>query len=155
MLSSLLWCLLPLGLLVSLLKYRLYDADAAISRSASYSFLMVLLLGGFSAAKHGADLLADSYFDGTAAGTLSSGIAAAFAALLIAPLHKRVVRWTQNRFQRGLLRLRRVPELVGDLRETSGLRLLPSSWMSRSPSMRWTAWPVSPAKKSRFRSVST
>jgi hypothetical protein len=40
-----------LGLLVSLLKYRLYDADAAISRSAGYAALTVMLAGTFGAAR--------------------------------------------------------------------------------------------------------
>src|SRR5690606_5205830 len=39
------------GFLVSLLRYRLYDADAAISRSALYAGLTVLLLAIFAASE--------------------------------------------------------------------------------------------------------
>lgn len=114
--------MLPLGLLVSLLRYRLYDADAAISRSASYSFLTVLLVSAFAAAKQGLELFAELYFDGGAS-VASSGLAAALAALLITPMHNRVINWSDARFQKPLTRMRReLPELVGDLRETSGLR---------------------------------
>lgn len=116
---------LPLGLLVSLLKYRLYDADAAISRSATYSVLTLLLVLGFSVAKNGVELIAEKAFDGTMAGAASSALAVAAAALLITPLHHRVLKWTEGKFQRALVRLRRdLPELVGDLRETAGLREL-------------------------------
>lgn len=110
---------LPLGLLVSLLRYRLYDADAAISRSASYSFLTVLLVTAFAAAKQGLELFSQLWFDGVAS-IASSGIAAAAAAMLITPMHNRVVRWSDARFQKPLTRMRReLPELVGDLRETA------------------------------------
>lgn len=124
LLSTATGIVLPLGLLVSLLRYRLYDADAAISRSATYSFLTLLLLIAFSIARNGIDLVAGRYFDGTPIGAASSGLAVALAALLITPLHKRVMRWSENRFQPGLRRLRRVPQLVDDLRETAPLARL-------------------------------
>ena len=115
---------LPAGLLVSLLRYRLYDADAAISRSAAYTFLTLLLLVGFAVAKKGLELFGERYFDG-AAGALSGGIAAAAAALMITPLHKMVTEWMQQRFQKALIAMRTgLPELVGDLRETARLREL-------------------------------
>jgi hypothetical protein len=115
---------LPLGLLVSLLRYRLYDADAAISRSAAYTVLTLLLLVGFAVAKKGLELFGERYFDG-AAGALSGGVAAAAAALMITPIHKMVTEWMQQRFQKALIAMRTgLPELVGDLRETAGLRAL-------------------------------
>ena len=125
LLSMLAGIVLPLGLLVSLLRYRLYDADAAISRSASYSFLTLLLVMVFAIAKNGLELVAEKSFDGTAAGAMSSGIAAALAALLITPLHHRIVKWSEEKFQKQLIRLRDgLPELVGDLRETATPRML-------------------------------
>jgi hypothetical protein len=123
LLSTVAGLVLPLGLLVSLLKYRLYDADAAISRSATYSFLTLLLVLGFSVARNGVELVAEKAFEGTMVGLVSSALAAAMAALLITPLHHRVLKWSEGKFQRALVRLRSdLPELVGDLRETAGLR---------------------------------
>jgi len=122
--------LLPLGLLISLLRYRLYDADAALSRSASYSFLTVAVVAVFAAAKQGLELAAETYFDGSAI-IASGGAAAALAALLITPMHGRVLRWSEERFRKPLMRLRDLPELVGDLRETARLGQLAEAVLER------------------------
>jgi hypothetical protein len=125
------WMLFPLGLLVSLLRYRLYDADAAIGRSAAYTLLTVLLVAGFAVAKKGLEMAGEQYFEG-AAGALSGGIAAAAAALLIAPMHRKLADWTEQRFQRALVAMRDgLPELVGDLRETARLRPLAEAVLER------------------------
>jgi hypothetical protein len=130
-LGTLCWLLFPLGLLISLLRYRLYDAEAAISRSAAYSFLTILLVTGFAGAKKALELFGEQYFEG-AASALSGGIAAAAAALTIAPLHRKVATWTEERFQKALIEMRRgLPELVGDLRETARLPELAQAALER------------------------
>jgi hypothetical protein len=122
---------LPLGLLVSLLRYRLYDAEATISRSAAYAVLTVSLLAIFAGSEKLIEVLGEHYFAGSV-GAVASGLAAGIAAVLIAPLHHRVNHWAEHRFQKGLLRLRNgLPELVGDLRETAGLDQIARATLSR------------------------
>jgi hypothetical protein len=129
--TTLCWLLFPLGLLVSLLRFRLYDAETAISRSASYSFLTVLLVTGFAATKKGIELVGEQYFEGSAA-IFSGGAAAAAAALMITPLHRRVMSWAEQRFQKALIALRRkLPDRVGDLRETATLEELADEVVER------------------------
>lgn len=108
-----------LGMLVSLLRYRLYDAETAISRSAVVATLTLLLGAVFAASEKIVEVVGEQYFGAQGRAT-SAAIAAALAAILIAPLHGRVHRWTERRFQKGLLKLRDgLPALIGDLRETS------------------------------------
>jgi hypothetical protein len=129
--STVSWSLIPIGLLVSLLRYRLYDADAAISRSAAYTFLTLLLFAGFAVAKKGLEMAGERYFEG-AAGAVSGGLAAAAAAMLIAPMHRKVANWTEQRFQKALIAMRDgLPDLVGDLRETARLRELADTVLER------------------------
>lgn len=109
----------PLGLLVSLLRYRLYDADTAISRSAVFAVLTLGLLGVFAGSEKIIEALGEQYFGGSI-GALAGGIAAAVAAVVIVPMHGRVERWADRRFRGNLLKLRNgLPELVGDMRETA------------------------------------
>jgi hypothetical protein len=110
-----------LGLLVSLLRYRLYDADAVISRSAGYAVVTLTLGALFAASAKGLELFFEASF-GRDAGNVPGLAAAALAVVLITPVNKRVQDWAERRFQRGLLHLRRdLPACVGDLRETASL----------------------------------
>ncbi|MDB5672448.1 MAG: hypothetical protein JWO25_3407 [Alphaproteobacteria bacterium] len=112
---------LPAGLLISLLRYRLYDADAAISRSVSYGVLTIALLAIFAGSEKVIEALGEKYF-GESMGALAGGLGAAVAAVLIVPLHHRFSHWAEKRFQKNLIELRRgLPLLVGDLRETATL----------------------------------
>ena len=109
------------GLLVSILRFRLYDADAVIGRSAAYAILTLGFVALFAASQKIIEQLGEEYL-GHGVGALAGGVAAALAALAVAPMHVRVQRWAERRFQRHLYRLRHgLPALVGDLRETSGL----------------------------------
>lgn len=110
-----------LGLLVSLLKFRLYDADAVISRSAGYAVLTLMLGAAFGASAKGMEVLFEAGF-GRDAGAWPGVIGAGLAVVLITPLHGRVHGWAERRFQKALLRMRRdLPLCVGDLRETAGM----------------------------------
>ena len=114
-------CAMALGLIVSVLRYRLYDADAVIGRSAAYGALTVGFVALFAASQKIIELLGQEYF-GQNIGGLAGGIGAALAAVAIAPMHSRAQRWAERRFQNSLYRLRNgLPALVGDLRETSGV----------------------------------
>lgn len=115
------WMLIPFGLLVSLMKYRLYDADAAISRSAAYATLALLLAAIFAASAEGLEWFFQASF-GREAGALPNAIAAAVAVLAITPLNNRTQGWAEQRFQKDLVRLRRdLPDCVADLREIGSL----------------------------------
>ena len=115
------------GLLISLLRYRLYDAEAAISRSIAYGALTVALLAIFAGTERVIELLGEEYL-GHGFGVFAGGLAAAAAAAMISPLHHRVTHWAERRFQKHLWHLRRgLPLLVGDLRETAGLDGLASA----------------------------
>lgn len=110
-----------LGLLISLLGYRLYDAEAALAKSLAYGALTIALIGVFAASGKLVEMVGERAL-GPRLGAISGVIAAAISAILIGPLHRRVTRWTERRFQRRLIRLREgLPETMEDLRETEAL----------------------------------
>ena len=114
------FCAMTLGLIVSILKYRLYDADAVIGRSVGYAVLTASFVVLFAASEKLIELLGQEYL-GQSAGALAGGIGAALAAVIVAPMHARIDRWAERRFQKELFWLRHgLPPLVGDLRETAG-----------------------------------
>ncbi|MBC7986260.1 MAG: hypothetical protein H7X93_06260, partial [Sphingomonadaceae bacterium] len=120
-----------LGLIVSLLRYRLYDAEAAISRSAGYALLTLLIGGVFAASIEGAKRFFETSL-GSDAGALPAVTAAALAAVLITPAHNLVHGWAERRFQKALAMLRRdLPECVADLRETAGMAGLLDETLAR------------------------
>lgn len=107
------------GLIVSLMRYRLYDADAVIGRSAAYGVLTLGFVAVFAGSQKAIEALGETYFGGQI-GALAGALGAAVAAVLVVPPHRRVNDWAERRFQKGLLRLRLgLPRLVGDLRETA------------------------------------
>lgn len=122
---------LPLGLVVSLLRYRLYDAEATISRSAAYALLTLSLVIIFGGTEKTIELIGADMFGG-GAGAIAGGIAAGLAAVLFTPMHHRIDHWAKHRFQRELLRLRNgMPELAGDLREVATLDQLARAMLQR------------------------
>lgn len=108
-----------LGLLVSLLRFRLYDAESAISRSVAYGALTLGLVAVFAGSEKVLEVGGEHWL-GEGSGAFAAGLAAAVAAVAIAPLHHRVLGWAEHRFQKALQRLRHgLPLLVNDLRETA------------------------------------
>ena len=122
---------MALGLMVSVLRYRLYDADTVIGRSAAYGVLTLGFIGLFAGAEKLAELIGEQYFEhsiGVAAGAAGAAVAAA----IIVPLHNRVHRWAERRFQKPLIGLREgLPECVADLRESASVEQLVAAVMSR------------------------
>lgn len=118
------------GLLISLLRYRLYDADAAISRSATLAVLTLSLIAIFAGTEKLIETLGEQWFGGSA-GTAAGAIAAGLAAVLLVPMHRRLDAWAERRFQRNLVSLRKLPDLVGDLRETASLERLAATALDR------------------------
>lgn len=113
---------IALGFLVPLLRYRLYDAEAAISRSAALAVLTVALVATFAGAEAIIEW-AGQQFLGMGIGNVSAAMAAAVAAVLLSPLHSRISDWAEQRFQHDLAQLKAgVPELLDQI---------PSSWDPR------------------------
>jgi hypothetical protein len=122
---------MALGLMVSVLRYRLYDADAVIGRSAAYGVLTLGFVGLFAGAEKLAELVGERYFEHSI-GIAAGAVGAAVAAACIVPLHNRVHRWAERRFQKPLIRLREgLPECVADLRESTPVEQLVAAVMSR------------------------
>jgi hypothetical protein len=122
---------MALGLMVSILRYRLYDADTVIGRSAAYGVLTLGFVGLFAGTEKLAEVLGERYFEHSI-GIAAGAVGAAVAAAVVVPLHNRVHRWAERRFQKPLLRLREgLPECVGDLRESASLDELVRAVMVR------------------------
>ncbi|GAB5535571.1 MAG: hypothetical protein Rubg2KO_18200 [Rubricoccaceae bacterium] len=108
--------LIPLGVMVSLLRYRLWDAEAAWSRSAMAAALTLAL----TAIIAGGTALMQAALGTT--GPLALGLATAAAAVFFVPLQRRLSDWADHRFLRDLTDLKeRLPQLVAHLRETESV----------------------------------
>jgi GAF domain-containing protein len=119
------------GLLVALLRYRLYDAESTVGRSAAYGVLTLGFIALFAGAEKLAEIVGERYFEHSV-GIAAGAIGAAVAAACIVPLHNRVHRWAERQFQKPLIRLREgLRECVADLRESAPLDQLISAVMKR------------------------
>ena len=96
---------IALGLMVSIFRYRLYDADTVIGRSAAYGVLTFGFIALFAGAEKLAEIVGERYFEHSI-GIVAGAVGAAIAAAVIVPLHNRVHRWAERRFQKPLIRLR-------------------------------------------------
>jgi len=107
---------LQLGLLVALLRFRLYDAEAIISRTASVA-IVTLVLGAVAAGvMEGIVTQMQSMYDDSQ--TPAAVVGAVMATMFIHPLHDRVQKWAERRFHKNLLELREgLPEAMRDLRD--------------------------------------
>jgi hypothetical protein len=114
---------LMFGLLVALLRYRLYDADAIIGRTISVAIVTLVISGGFAAVMEGIiTSLQFVYPESDTSQTLAAMAGAMFAASFIEPVRDRAREWTERRFQKNLYLLREdLPESVRDMRETATL----------------------------------
>jgi hypothetical protein len=123
--------LLQLGLLVALLRYRLYDAEVAISRSASFALIAIILAAVFAATMEGVKEVVLAGF-GRDAGSLAPIVGAAISTMLINPAYERVQQWAERRFHRKLAELRRdLPDCLRDLRHFATLAELVDEVLQR------------------------
>jgi hypothetical protein len=107
--------LVALGFLVPLLRYRLYDAEAVISRSAAYAVLTAALVATFAGSESLIELLGQQYL-GSGIGQVSGAIGAGIAAVLLTPLNDRISAWAEQRFQRDLVELKsELPALLAEV----------------------------------------
>lgn len=108
---------LQIGLLIALLRYRLYDAEAVISRSATFALVTVFIGGVFAASNEAVKVFIQGLY-GPDSGTTPGIFAAAVATVLVNPAQERIQRWSEQRFQRNLVRLREdLPDCLRELRE--------------------------------------
>lgn len=122
---------IAMGFLVSLLRYRLFDAETAISRSAAFAALGVTIVAVFAGTEATIENLGQAYF-GMGVGNISAAMAAAVAAVLLNPLHQRISAWAEQYFQRDLVLLKReLPELLEDLTGSASMRELGAAVLSR------------------------
>lgn len=114
--------MIALGFLVSLLRFRLYDAETVISRSAAYAGLTLALVATFAASEAVIQNLGQNY-PGAGGGNVSGALAAAVAAVLLTPLHGRITGWAERHFQRDLAVLKQqLPELLAELADSASPR---------------------------------
>ena len=107
--------LIALGFLVSLLRYRLFDVETVVTRSAAYGGLTLALLVIFAGSEALIETLGQSYF-GMSFGNQAAAIAATIAAVVLTPLHHRAGAWAERYFQHDLVTLKNeLPELLADL----------------------------------------
>ena len=122
---------IAIGFLISLLRYRLYDAEHVISRSAVYAGLTLALVSTFAACEALVELISQTYL-GSGIGNVSGAVAAAIAAVLLSPLHGKISDWAEQYFQRDLATLKRqLPELLAAQSTGSSLRRLAAAVLPR------------------------
>jgi hypothetical protein len=113
--------ILQFGLLIALVRYRLYDAEVAISRSANFALITLSVAAIFAAVQDGLKQVVYNY----SGNTNSEGpiiFAAALATMLVNPIQERITKWSEKKFQHNLFILRDdLPDSVKELRETASL----------------------------------
>lgn len=111
---------LQAGLLVALIRYRLYDAEAVISRTASIAIVTLIIIAVFGGVMEAIiEGMQTIYPDAEMEAAI---VGAVVATALIHPLHRRVEQWTERRFQKSLVVLREeLPEVMRDTRDSAGL----------------------------------
>ena len=112
---------LQLGLLIALMRYRLYDAEVLISRSANVALITLGVAAVFAGTADALKQLVYNYYGNSS----SEGpviFAAALSTILVNPIQDWITRWSEKRFQHNLVILRNeLPDSVRDLRETGDL----------------------------------
>ncbi|MEO6224546.1 MAG: hypothetical protein ABIO80_01645 [Sphingomicrobium sp.] len=122
--------MLQLGLLIALLRYRLYDAEAIISKTVSVALITLLLGAGFGGIMEGIITQMQNIYPNSQ--TPAAMIGATLAIMFIEPLRKKVESWTDRKFQKSLFILRDdLPESIKELRETASLDELLSETLVR------------------------
>ncbi len=122
---------LPIGLMVSVLRYRLYDSESVITRSAVFVLLSVVLLAIFTAFE---GLLQNMGMQAVSSqfGSFTGAVAATLTAGVIAPVHARIKAFSERHLRKDLYHLReQLPALVGDMRETTDLEAIGQAAIER------------------------
>ena len=110
--------LLQFGLLVALLRFRLYDAEAIISRTASIAIVTLFLGAVFAGVMEGIITQMQNIYSSSQ--TPAAMVGAVMATMLIHPVHERVQAWAERHFHKSLLELKeKLPEAMRDLRDVA------------------------------------
>ena len=138
--------LLPVGIGIAILRYRLYDIDRVISRTISYGLITALLVIVFLVVNLGLQSLLSFVTTGNSLAVAGSTL---LAAALFTPVRRRVQRIVDRRFDRARydgertasafsVRMRDatdLPTVAADLNGTVRRAIAPSSvglWLRRS-----------------------
>jgi hypothetical protein len=114
-----------------LLRYRLYDAEAVISRSATFALVTIFIGGVFAASNEAVKVFILGLY-GPGAGQTPGIFAAAIATVLVSPAQERIQRWSEQRFQRNLVKLREeLPDCLRELRECASMQELLEETLQR------------------------
>jgi hypothetical protein len=112
---------LQFGLLIALVRYRLYDAEFVISKSANFALITLVVAAIFAGVADALKQIIYNYYGNTN----SEGpviMAAALSTVLVNPIQERIQSWSEKRFQKNLVLLRDdLPDCVRDMRETASL----------------------------------
>jgi hypothetical protein len=112
---------LQLGLLIALLRYRLYDAEFVIGRSVNFAVITLGLAAIFAAAGDALKQIVYNY-SGNTNSEVPIIFAAALATIMVNPIQDRVQKWSEKRFQKNLYLLREdLPQSIRDMRENATL----------------------------------
>lgn len=112
---------LQVGLLIALLRYRLYDAEFVISKSANIALITIAVAAVFAGTADGLKQIIYNFYGNTNS-EWPVIFAAALSTVLVNPIQERVQRWSERRFQKNLFLLRDdLPEVARDMRETASL----------------------------------
>jgi hypothetical protein len=101
---SLGFALMPLGLMISLIRFRLWEADVVITRSAAYAAVTVMVGVVWATSSDLVKEVVNSTL-GQHNATVSTSISAVLAAGLFAPTQALVLRWTRKRFAKSSSKL--------------------------------------------------
>ena len=121
----------PIGMLISVLAYRLYDSEAAVTRSIAYAAASIAAVGLFAAIENVAQSFGQQLVS-SRLGAFPGTLAAVFTAMMIKPIHERIKHTAERSFRKDLFHMREgLPPLVGDLRETKQLKEIASVILDR------------------------
>ena len=88
---------IPLGLLIALTRFRLWEADTVISRSAAYALVTVFVGVIWAASSDLVKLIVEQAI-GRESQAGATAVSAVLAASVFAPTQSVVLRWTRRRF---------------------------------------------------------
>ncbi len=112
------------GFGIALLRFRLYDAESLVSRSAALAST-TLLLGGVWGASEKAIEVGFSGLLGQGAEGSATVVGAGIAVIFVTPLHGRLHKWIEKRFSSEVWDLKeRLPEKVTALSQRVGTHAL-------------------------------
>lgn len=103
--------ILPIGLLVSLMRYRLWDADAAIGRSIGYAAVTLFLASIWAGSTELFKQLLNTEL-GDSSAPIAAAVGTVLTAMVFGPARDKVKAWADEYFEPGLVRLRRLPQLL-------------------------------------------